>query len=198
MRPPPPTARMRVSTSWALVVEDLEAECARSGGDRRLVVGVAVHGTGRLCVFDRRRVCLGVLTASQHHVRAVRAELVDLDRWGVGGHEYRRRYAERAGCERVRQAGVSTRRDHDADPRIEAFLFGCADDSVEGSADLERPGVLEILKLEPTGAAERSINGEQRSTPHTVGDSFSGRLDIGACDHLWPPSAGSLDSSAGA
>src|SRR3954452_18351689 len=35
------------------VVQDLQTERARSGCDRRLVIGVAVHGTGRLRVLDR-------------------------------------------------------------------------------------------------------------------------------------------------
>ena len=165
------------------VLEDLQAERPGAGGDRRLVVGVAVDRSGRGGVRDRGVVGSGVLAPAEHDLGAVGAQLVDLHgRCGLGDED-RGGHAELAGGVRVGQAGIAPGRDDDADARVEAAVLGGAEDPVEGAPCLERAGVLEELELEPAGPAEGVADVQQWRTTDAAGDALAGRLDVGEGDH---------------
>ena len=163
------------------VLQDLLRERARTGGDLRLVVGVAEQGSARVGVVDRRLIRLGVLGAGVAHIGAVLADPLDLDRRCGLGDEHGGADPEGSRRVGVSQPCVTTGRDDHPNRWIELTSFQGRKLTVEGTPGLEDPGVLQEFTLQPQHRFPQ--RGKQWGAPHITPGTGKGGEDIVSADH---------------
>ena len=175
-------------------LEQLEPDRALAGDDGGIVVGVDEGEP--LLLLEPAGVSGGVLEplAVQDHPGTVLARALDLGQRREARHDDRGRNAQALGMVGDTLGVVAGRHGDDA---AGALLRREAGELDQGTAGLERAGVLEVLQLEPDpcpGQARQGRRGDAGGHGDRAGDAAAGLLDGGEGDGHGPSFGASMEN----
>ena len=167
--------------------QQFRTDGAGTCGDFRLVVGVAVHGSGFGGIGDGGVVGDGIFGAALDDGGPGFLELLHLHGGGGLGDKDGGRHPGPGRGVSVGEAGIAAGGHHDAHVLLQLAPLAAGKHAVERTPGLERSGVLHELALQPDVPGKASlVRFDDGCAAHQPGNPGSSFIDVSACDHFIP------------